>query len=73
MNVPDTNVHSSLGALQRYKILHTAPEAAFDDIAKRAAKIFGAAFAGISFFEPLLAHGKYIVCLLNRPPMVEGR
>lgn len=53
MNVPDTNVHSSLGALQRYKILHTAPEAAFDDIAKRAAKIFGAAFAGISFFEPV--------------------
>jgi diguanylate cyclase (GGDEF)-like protein/PAS domain S-box-containing protein len=42
---------NSAAALQRYEILDTAPEAAFDDIAKRAAEVFGAAYAGISFFD----------------------
>jgi diguanylate cyclase (GGDEF)-like protein/PAS domain S-box-containing protein len=42
---------NSAAALQRYEILDTAPEPAFDDIAKRAAEVFGAAYAGISFFD----------------------
>ena len=38
-------------ALQRYEILDTQAEAAFDDVAKRAADIFSAAYAAISFFD----------------------
>lgn len=38
-------------ALSRYEILDTPREAAFDDLAKRAADAFGAQFSGISFFD----------------------
>jgi diguanylate cyclase (GGDEF)-like protein/PAS domain S-box-containing protein len=49
-------------ALQRYEILDTPAEATFDDIAKRAADIFGAAYAGISFFD---AYGESATPLTN--------
>ena len=38
-------------ALERYEILDTSPEQTFDDIAKRAADVFGVPLAGISFFD----------------------
>lgn len=37
--------------LLRYDILDTPPEPAFDDLAQRAAEVFGATMAGISFFD----------------------
>ena len=37
--------------LARYDILNTPPEPAFDDLARRAAEVFGAAMAGISLFD----------------------
>ncbi|MBI3716094.1 MAG: EAL domain-containing protein [Betaproteobacteria bacterium] len=37
-------------ALARYRILDTAPEPVFDDLARRAAAVFGAERAAISFF-----------------------
>ncbi len=42
---------SAQEVLARYDILDSPPEAAFDDLARRAAEIFGAAMAGISFFD----------------------
>ncbi|MEO8102296.1 MAG: EAL domain-containing protein [Betaproteobacteria bacterium] len=37
--------------LARYDILDTPPEPAFDDLARRAAEVFGATMAGISLFD----------------------
>jgi diguanylate cyclase (GGDEF)-like protein/PAS domain S-box-containing protein len=41
--------------LERYGILATAPEAVFDDIARRATELLGVAYAGISFFVDAVA------------------
>jgi len=57
-------------ALQRYEILDTAAEATFDDIAKRAADIFSAAYAGISFFD---AYGENATPLTNTNLNTEWR
>ena len=43
--------------LARYDILDTPPEAAFDDLARRAAEVFGADMAGVSFFDAGDANG----------------
>jgi len=37
--------------LARYDILDTPPEPAFDDLARRAAEVFGATMAGVSLFD----------------------
>ncbi|NJR71893.1 MAG: diguanylate cyclase [Gammaproteobacteria bacterium] len=57
-------------ALQRYEILDSVAEAAFDDIAKRAATIFGAAYASISFFD---AYGESISARTNSNLNTEWR
>jgi diguanylate cyclase (GGDEF)-like protein/PAS domain S-box-containing protein len=56
MNAPDTLAPSAARTniaidLARYQILDTPPEAAFDDLARRAAEAFAAPMAAISFFE----------------------
>ena len=51
MNVSDPPSPAITDALRRYEILHSPAEPAFDDLARRAADIFGVAFAGISFFQ----------------------
>ena len=51
MNVPDIAKLTSAEVLARYDILDTPAEPAFDDLARRAADVFGATMAGISFFN----------------------
>ncbi len=51
MNASEQPPDASTLALRRYEIIGTPAEAAFDDIAMRAADVFGAAFASISFFD----------------------
>lgn len=43
--------HGAAPGLMRYEILDTPPEAAFDDLARRAADVFDAPMAGLSFFD----------------------
>ena len=52
--------------LARYDILDTPPEAAFDDLARRAAEVFGANMAGVSFFDVGVANAPH------RRPSVDG-
>ena len=51
MNSPDLVAQSAAEVLARYDILDTPAEPAFDDLARRAAEVFGATMAGISFFN----------------------
>ncbi len=51
MNTSEQPPGASTLALRRYEIVGTPAETAFDDIARRAADVFGAAFASISFFD----------------------
>ena len=50
MNAPDYPLSPTPVTLARYAILDTPPEAAFDDLARRAADAINAPMAGISFF-----------------------
>ncbi len=50
MNAPDYPLSPTPVTLARYEILDTPPEAAFDDLARRAADAINAPMAGISFF-----------------------
>ncbi len=51
MNAPDIPKLTPAEVLARYDILDTPPEPAFDDLARRAAEVFGTSMAGISFFN----------------------
>jgi diguanylate cyclase (GGDEF)-like protein/PAS domain S-box-containing protein len=57
VNAPDKNsiapkdAPAHLGGVARYEILDTPPEAAFDDLSRRAAELCEAPMSGISFFE----------------------
>ena len=54
-NIVGSEVGGIGNTLARYEILDTPPEAAFDDISRRAAEALHAPMAGISFFsEPLV-------------------
>jgi len=50
LNAPDYPLSPTPVTLARYEILDTPPEAAFDDLARRAAQAINAPMAGISFF-----------------------
>ena len=50
MNAPDYPLSPTPVTLARFEILDTLPEAAFDDLARRAADVVNAPMAGISFF-----------------------
>ena len=52
MNAPENSLPAANDTLARYEILDTPPEAAFDDIARRAAEAVRAPMSGISFFDP---------------------
>jgi diguanylate cyclase (GGDEF)-like protein/PAS domain S-box-containing protein len=47
----DAEVSDQPGGLRRYEILDTEPEAAFDDLARRAAEVLETPMAGLSFFD----------------------
>jgi diguanylate cyclase (GGDEF)-like protein/PAS domain S-box-containing protein len=47
----DATAFALSGGLQRYEILDTAPEAAFDDLVRRAAEALETPMAGLSFFD----------------------
>ena len=51
MNAPENSLPAANDTLARYEIFDTQPEAAFDDIARRAAEALRAPMAGISFFD----------------------
>ena len=51
MSGTDIASRAAREVLLRYDILDTPAEAAFDDLAQRAAEVFGATMAGISFFD----------------------
>ena len=51
MNAPDHLLSADANSLAHYDILDTPPEAAFDDLARRAAEALDAPMAAISFFE----------------------
>ena len=57
MNAPDYLMSSNDSGLDRYDILDTPPEPAFDDLARRAAAAFGTRMAAISFFERARSDG----------------
>ena len=50
LNAPDYPLSPTPVTLARFEILDTPPEAAFDDLARRAAEAINAPMAGISFF-----------------------
>ena len=52
MTAPKNHLSIVSETLARYEILDSPPEAAFDDIARRAAEILRAPMSGISFFRP---------------------
>ena len=51
VSAPDISAPTPQEVLARYDILDTPPESAFDDLARRAAEVFDASMAGISFFN----------------------
>ncbi len=51
MTAPENHFLIVSETLARYEILDTPPEAAFDDIARRAAEVLRAPMSGISFFR----------------------
>ena len=52
MSVHKNYLSVAVDTLARYEILDTPPEAAFDDIARRAAEALRTPMSGISFFDP---------------------
>ncbi len=60
----EINESESADGLARYEILDTAPEAAFDDLTRRAAEALETPMAGLSFFDrrcvdPGALHGRH--------------
>ena len=51
MKAPDLTGRTAQEVLASYDILDTPPEPAFDDLARRAAQVFGASMAGVSLFD----------------------
>jgi diguanylate cyclase (GGDEF)-like protein/PAS domain S-box-containing protein len=61
---------STARALQRYEILDTPVEVAFDDLARRAGEVFGSSHAGISFFD---AYGELTATQGDSRPLSQWR
>ena len=60
MTAPENHFLIVSQTLARYEILDTPPEAAFDDIARRAADVLRAPMSGISFFRPTEDEGSVV-------------